>query len=160
MPHVIVKLWPGKSERQKKSLAEAITKDITEILNNPFPLRWKKSNRTIGWRKSIGPKLRTAGTSSTRSPDTTRSALIVGMSIHSFQVIGANNIGSVSSQSTRRVSRPTRTTPSPAHGQERPKHASTLLHEQGTVQRVQCPTATEATCCQLLQLRILRLCLL
>ena len=33
MPHVIVKLWPGKSERQKKSLAEAITKDIMEILH-------------------------------------------------------------------------------------------------------------------------------
>ena len=33
MPHVIVKLWPGKSERQKKSLAEAITKDIRKILH-------------------------------------------------------------------------------------------------------------------------------
>ena len=33
MPHVLVKLWPGKSEQQKKSLAEAITKDIMEILH-------------------------------------------------------------------------------------------------------------------------------
>jgi 4-oxalocrotonate tautomerase len=33
MPHVIVKLWPGKSEQQKKRLAEAITKDVVEILN-------------------------------------------------------------------------------------------------------------------------------
>ena len=33
MPHVIVKLWPGKSEQQKTRLAEAITKDVTEILN-------------------------------------------------------------------------------------------------------------------------------
>jgi 4-oxalocrotonate tautomerase len=32
MPHVIVKLWPGKTEEQKARLAEAITKDITEIL--------------------------------------------------------------------------------------------------------------------------------
>ena len=32
MPHVTVKLWPGKSEQQKKRLAEAITKDIMEIL--------------------------------------------------------------------------------------------------------------------------------
>ena len=32
MPHVIVKLWPGKSEQQKKRLAEAITKDVMEIL--------------------------------------------------------------------------------------------------------------------------------
>ncbi len=33
MPHVIVKLWPGKSERQKTQLAEAITKSVTETLN-------------------------------------------------------------------------------------------------------------------------------
>jgi 4-oxalocrotonate tautomerase len=31
MPHVIVKLCPGKSEQQKTRLAEAITKDIMEI---------------------------------------------------------------------------------------------------------------------------------
>ncbi|TCU11651.1 tautomerase family protein [Rhizobium laguerreae] len=33
MPHVIVKLWPGKSEAQKRQLAEAITKNVMEILN-------------------------------------------------------------------------------------------------------------------------------
>ena len=33
MPHVIVKLWPGKSERLKNRLAEAITKDIMDILH-------------------------------------------------------------------------------------------------------------------------------
>lgn len=33
MPHVIVKLWPGKSEQQKARLAEAITKDVTSILH-------------------------------------------------------------------------------------------------------------------------------
>ena len=32
MPHVIVKLWPGKSERQKQRLADAIVRDVTEIL--------------------------------------------------------------------------------------------------------------------------------
>ncbi|HZU42109.1 MAG TPA: tautomerase family protein [Terriglobales bacterium] len=32
MPHVIVKLWPGKSEQQKTRLAEAITKDVMEVL--------------------------------------------------------------------------------------------------------------------------------
>ena len=32
MPHVIVKLWPGKSEQQKNRLAEAIMKDIMDIL--------------------------------------------------------------------------------------------------------------------------------
>ena len=33
MPHVIVKLWPGKSEPQKTQLAEAITRSVTETLN-------------------------------------------------------------------------------------------------------------------------------
>jgi 4-oxalocrotonate tautomerase len=33
MPHVIVKLWPGKSEQQKKQLAEAITKDVMSVLH-------------------------------------------------------------------------------------------------------------------------------
>lgn len=33
MPHVIVKLWPGKSEQQKKRLAEAIATDVMNILD-------------------------------------------------------------------------------------------------------------------------------
>lgn len=33
MPHVIVKLWPGKSEEEKKHLAETITKDVMAILH-------------------------------------------------------------------------------------------------------------------------------
>ena len=33
MPHVIVKLWPGKSEQQKRRLAEAITRDVVALLN-------------------------------------------------------------------------------------------------------------------------------
>jgi 4-oxalocrotonate tautomerase len=33
MPHVVVKLWPGKSEQQKKRLADALTRDVMEILH-------------------------------------------------------------------------------------------------------------------------------
>jgi len=33
MPHVIVKLWPGKSEQQKVRLAEKIVEDVTTVLN-------------------------------------------------------------------------------------------------------------------------------
>jgi len=33
MPHVIVKLWPGKSEQEKTRLAEAITRDVMTILH-------------------------------------------------------------------------------------------------------------------------------
>lgn len=33
MPHVIVKLWPGKPEAQKARLAEKIAEDVMEILD-------------------------------------------------------------------------------------------------------------------------------
>jgi 4-oxalocrotonate tautomerase len=33
MPHVIVKLWPGKSDAQKMRLAEKITRDVMEVLD-------------------------------------------------------------------------------------------------------------------------------
>jgi len=32
MPHVIVKLWPGKSQQQKLRLADAITQDVMHEL--------------------------------------------------------------------------------------------------------------------------------
>ena len=32
MPHVIVKLWPGQSEQQKARLAEAIARDVMDVL--------------------------------------------------------------------------------------------------------------------------------
>ncbi len=32
MPHVIVKLWPGKSEVQKQRLAEKIVQDVMDVL--------------------------------------------------------------------------------------------------------------------------------
>ena len=34
MPHVIVKLWPGKSAAQKARLAEKITRDVMEVLDD------------------------------------------------------------------------------------------------------------------------------
>ena len=33
MPHVVVKLWPGKSEQQKTRLAEAISRDVMSIFH-------------------------------------------------------------------------------------------------------------------------------
>lgn len=33
MPHVIVKLWSGKSEKQKAQLAERISQAVMDILN-------------------------------------------------------------------------------------------------------------------------------
>jgi 4-oxalocrotonate tautomerase len=34
MPHVIIKLWPGKSEAQKAALAERIARDVMEVLSS------------------------------------------------------------------------------------------------------------------------------
>lgn len=33
MPHVIVKLWPGKPEAQKARLAEKIAQDVMEVFD-------------------------------------------------------------------------------------------------------------------------------
>jgi 4-oxalocrotonate tautomerase len=33
MPHIIVKLYPGKSEQAKQRLAEAITRDVMEAFH-------------------------------------------------------------------------------------------------------------------------------
>lgn len=35
MPHVIVKLYPGRAEEQKQRLTQAIARDLVEILNCP-----------------------------------------------------------------------------------------------------------------------------
>ena len=33
MPHVLVKMWPGRTEQQKQQLADRITKDVMEVFN-------------------------------------------------------------------------------------------------------------------------------
>jgi 4-oxalocrotonate tautomerase len=35
MPHVIVKLWPGRTEEQKKDLTDRIVKAVMENVNVP-----------------------------------------------------------------------------------------------------------------------------
>jgi hypothetical protein len=75
MPHVIAKLWCGKSEQQKRRLAEEITRDVTSILHygeESVSVRWKRSSRTSGRRKCTGLNSKTIWTSFTRSPATTR----------------------------------------------------------------------------------------
>jgi 4-oxalocrotonate tautomerase len=34
MPHVMVKMWPGPSEQQKRRLAEEITKNVVDLLDS------------------------------------------------------------------------------------------------------------------------------
>jgi hypothetical protein len=50
MPHVIVKMRPGRSEQQKAELAAAIVKDVM------FLSLSRRSRRRIGPTKSIEPK--------------------------------------------------------------------------------------------------------
>ncbi|HEX3744455.1 MAG TPA: tautomerase family protein [Bryobacteraceae bacterium] len=33
MPHIIVKLWPGKTDRQKALLADKITTDVMDVFD-------------------------------------------------------------------------------------------------------------------------------
>jgi len=51
MPHVIVKLWPGKSEEQKQRLAERIAEDVMEVLGygeeSVSVAMTEKSTRTV-----------------------------------------------------------------------------------------------------------------
>ncbi len=71
MPHVIVKLWPGKSEQQKTRLADKIAKDVMDVLN------YGEESVSVGFEeisskdwKETSRMSRTSGTSSRRSPDT------------------------------------------------------------------------------------------
>ena len=34
MPHVVVKLWPGRSDNQKSELADAIARDVMQVLGS------------------------------------------------------------------------------------------------------------------------------
>jgi len=59
MPHVIVKLWPGKSERQKAKLAEEITRAVMTVLNygeESVSVAMEEVEPTHGWTKSISQR--------------------------------------------------------------------------------------------------------
>jgi 4-oxalocrotonate tautomerase len=51
MPHVIVKLWPRKSEKQKAKLAEEITKSVMEVLN------YGEDSVSVAMEESFGKRL-------------------------------------------------------------------------------------------------------
>jgi hypothetical protein len=58
MPHVIVKMHPGRSEQQKAQLTEAIVKDVMTFTGSemkPFQYLLRKSGRATGWRRSTSP---------------------------------------------------------------------------------------------------------
>lgn len=56
MPHVSVKLWPGRSEQTKQRLADAIVEDVVNIIGcgeESFRSPSKRSIRKIGRKKSM-----------------------------------------------------------------------------------------------------------
>jgi hypothetical protein len=73
MPHVIVKLSPGKSEQQKRRLAKAITDDVMKVLQygeESCLSRSRKSTRTTGPTGCISRTSYERPTPSTRNPAT------------------------------------------------------------------------------------------
>jgi 4-oxalocrotonate tautomerase len=69
MPHVIVKLWPGKSERQKARLSEAIVNDVMNVLNygeESVSVAFEEV-KPEDWAEKTNPTSRASGTSFTRS---------------------------------------------------------------------------------------------
>jgi 4-oxalocrotonate tautomerase len=74
MPHVIVKLWPGKSEAQKKQLAERIARDVMEVLGygeESVSVAMEEVPARDWPRRSTTPTSRERQSRSTRSPGTT-----------------------------------------------------------------------------------------
>ena len=60
MPHVIVKLWPGRDEEIKKNLAKRIADTVAE---EPCPLPYRKFRVMSGARRCIKQRLKTIRTS-------------------------------------------------------------------------------------------------
>ena len=56
MPHVIVKLWPGKSERQKQDLADEITRAVMDTLHYGEELPLNTITRLLGLDNASGAK--------------------------------------------------------------------------------------------------------
>jgi len=58
MAHIIVKLWPGKSEQQKTQLAEVIANDVMDVLKygeEVVSVAIEEIKPEDGLRRSISP---------------------------------------------------------------------------------------------------------
>lgn len=59
MPHVVVKLWPGKSQQQKKQLAQGITDSVMSVLDSgeeSGSVAFEEIDPGTGSKRSIGPR--------------------------------------------------------------------------------------------------------
>src|SRR4051812_8042601 len=75
MPHVIVKLWPGKSELRSQSLptrSRPPSATCCTTATSRFPSHSRKSQQKTGWKKSTSRTFRRTRIPSTRSRVTAR----------------------------------------------------------------------------------------
>jgi len=73
MPHVIVKLWPGESEQQKKNLAAEITKAVMATLHygeESVSVAMEEVKAADWTEKSTSPISSPSATRSTKSQGT------------------------------------------------------------------------------------------
>ena len=76
MPHVVVKLWPGKSEQQKTRLAQEITDSVMSVLNygaESVSVGFEEVESQEWARRYTVPISNPSGTNCTRNRNTTRS---------------------------------------------------------------------------------------
>jgi 4-oxalocrotonate tautomerase len=75
MPHVVVKLWPGKSAQQKTVLADKIVKDVKDVLHygeESVSLTIEEVGPQDWTEKVTHRTFKRSGTSFTKSQDTNR----------------------------------------------------------------------------------------
>ena len=71
MPHVIVKLWPGKSDQQKRRLSDAILRDVTQVLSyadESVSVSFEEVSPSDWTEKVVGPDIIAKWESLTKEP--------------------------------------------------------------------------------------------
>jgi 4-oxalocrotonate tautomerase len=75
MPHIIVKLWPGKSRQQKQQLADEITRSVTSVLgygDESVSVGFEEVSAGDGWSRSTSPTSSPSRTACIKNPATAR----------------------------------------------------------------------------------------
>jgi Tautomerase enzyme len=96
MPHVIVKLWLGRSEEQKTGIAQRITEAVMNVLNcgeESVSVREAKSNQAIGQSRSIGRTFAAPPTPDTRCERYEQSFIYSLSLMHSLWLVGISRAG-------------------------------------------------------------------
>jgi 4-oxalocrotonate tautomerase len=71
VPHVIVKLWPGKTQAQKQALSDAIVRDVTNILgygDESVSVGFEEVSSTEWFAQVYGPDIQDRWATLTKQP--------------------------------------------------------------------------------------------